>query len=97
MAYVSVIYPTGFKIRSIADAALFCTKHLQKGSFDIPDADDSSKYYRLMKDEHGVVLLGSAHYGKDALMAEVPFLDSDNIASRIYHIRKSVNRHFFEE
>lgn len=92
-----LIYPSGFKIRSIADAAEFCKSIFPVGARDIPDVDDPTHYFSLIKEKSGRVLLGDAHFGPAPLLAEVPCCDDKDIYRRIYAIRKSINAKFFTE
>lgn len=81
----------GFQIRSVSDAAEFLKEVLQAGSVEIPDADDPTLYHSFIKEGSGRVLLGSAHYGSNPLVAEPPCCTDSNIVQRTYQIRKSIN------
>lgn len=93
----SLVYPSGYKIRSIADAAEFCKSIFPVGTRDIPDVDDPTHYFSLIKEKSGRVLLGDAHFGTNPLLAEIPCCDDKDIYRRIYKIRKSINAKFFTE
>lgn len=86
--------PAGFLIRSYADAQQFIAEVLQPGTTEVPDADDSTLYHLFIKDKAQPhhVCLGSAHYGPDPLLAEVPCCDDKNIIKRVYAVRKSINK-----
>ena len=81
----------GFLIRSVSDTEEFLKEVLQPGSVKIPDADDSTLYHAFVKEDSGRVLLGSAHYGDNALVAEPPCCTDADIVQRTYQIRKSIN------
>lgn len=90
MRIVFVCKP-GFQIRSASDAEEFLKGVLQPGSVEIPDADDSTLYHAFVKEGSGRVLLGSAHYGSNPLVAELPCCTDADIIQRTYQIRKSIN------
>ncbi len=81
----------GFQIRSVSDAEEFLKEVLQPGSVEIPDADNPTLYHAFVKEDSGRVLLGSAHYGSNPLVAEPPFCTDADILQRTYQIRKSIN------
>lgn len=92
-----IVRPAGFRIRSYADAERFCKNIMQSdNTYEIPDADDQTLYHVLVKDKEGRVVMGSAHYGTDPLLAEIPCCDGRNLIRRVYQIRKSINLKYFK-
>lgn len=93
VVFVHIVFACkpGFQIRSVSDAEEFLKEVLQPGSVEIPDADDSTLYHAFVKEESGRVLLGSARYGSNPLVAEPPCCTDADILQRTYQIRKSIN------
>lgn len=90
---IQFIFPSDFRIRSHADAEYFC-EHVLQCDVEIPDVDDPTLYHQFTKNGD-TVMLGSAHYaraGEDALTAEIPVCDDNELIKRTFQIRKSINR-----
>lgn len=81
-----------FKVRDLESVHMFMKDCLINGQeYTVPDVDNSSMYYTLVKDSDGQVIFAHTEYG----MFTPIFMQYDNIDRKIYKARKSINAFFF--
>lgn len=87
-----MFYPAGFSIRTLADAEYFLT-HVLRDSIDVPDADNKTIYHSFCVNKAtGKIALGTAKYGNDPFLSEIPVCDDRDLIRRTFKIRKSLNK-----
>ncbi len=81
-----------FKVRDLVSAKIMMENCLCNGQeYIIPDANNPEMYYTLEKDTDGQVIYAHTEYGWF-----VPkLMEYDDIVSKIYKARKSMNNYFF--
>lgn len=88
-----IICPSGFQIRSLADAKYFIERCVPRGcALDFHDVTSPRYYFELCVEKSGRVLFGRARCHKsDSLLSEPMLLDDRDVVHRLYKARKSLN------